>query len=52
MARALEEYVILGVKTTIPLHQALIDDPEFAAGDYSIKWLERWLAKRAAQGSA
>ncbi len=50
MARALEEYVILGVKTTIPLHQALIDDPEFGAGDYSIKWLERWLAKRAAYG--
>ena len=47
MARALEEYVILGVKTTIPLHQALVEDPEFAAGDYSIKWLERWLAKRA-----
>ena len=51
MARALEEYVIHGVKTTIPLHQALIDDPEFAAGDYSIKWLERWLAKRTAAGS-
>ena len=47
MARALEEYVILGVKTTIPLHQALVEDPEFGRGDYSIKWLERWLAERA-----
>ena len=49
MARALEEYVILGVKTTIPLHQALMDDPAFGRGDYSIKWLERWLAGRAAE---
>ena len=48
LRRALEEYVIHGPKTTIPLHQALIEDPEFQAGDYSIKWLERWLAKRAA----
>ena len=48
--RALEEYVIHGPKTTIPLHQALIEDPEFQAGDYSIKWLERWLAQRAAVG--
>ena len=45
--RALEEYVIHGPKTTIPLHQALIEAPDFIAGDYSIKWLERWLAARA-----
>ncbi|WP_243445813.1 acetyl-CoA carboxylase biotin carboxylase subunit [Polymorphobacter arshaanensis] len=47
--RALEEYVIHGPKTTIPLHQALIEAPDFIAGDYSIKWLERWLAARAAE---
>ncbi|QXQ05730.1 acetyl-CoA carboxylase biotin carboxylase subunit [Sphingosinicellaceae bacterium] len=52
LRRALEEYVIHGPKTTIPLHQALIEDPEFQAGDYSIKWLERWLAERAAAASA
>ena len=34
------------IKTTIPLHQALLDDPEFQAGDYTIKWLEEWLAAR------
>ncbi len=49
LRRALEEFVIHGPKTTIPLHQALIEDPEFIDGDYSIKWLERWLAKRAAE---
>jgi acetyl-CoA carboxylase biotin carboxylase subunit len=45
LRRALEEFVIDGVKTTIPLHQALLDDPEFQAGDYTIKWLEDWLAR-------
>ena len=45
LRRALEEYVIEGMKTTIPLHQKLIDDPEFRAGDYTIKWLEEWLAR-------
>ena len=52
LRRALEEYVIHGPKTTIPLHQALVDDPEFQAGDYSIKWLERWLAGRAEAAAA
>ncbi|MFS0735542.1 acetyl-CoA carboxylase biotin carboxylase subunit [Sphingomonas sp. 1P06PA] len=45
LRRALEEFVIDGVKTTIPLHQKLIEDPEFKSGDYTIKWLEQWLAK-------
>ena len=43
--RALEEFVVDGLKTTIPLHQALIEDPEFQAGEYTIKWLEEWLAR-------
>jgi len=45
LRRALEEYVIEGMKTTIPLHQKLLGDPEFLNGDYTIKWLEEWLAK-------
>jgi acetyl-CoA carboxylase, biotin carboxylase subunit len=47
LRRALEEFVIEGVKTTIPLHQALLDEPDFQSGDYSIKWLEAWLAREA-----
>jgi acetyl-CoA carboxylase biotin carboxylase subunit len=47
LRRALEEYVIEGMKTTIPLHQKLLRDPEFQNGDYTIKWLEEWLAKDA-----
>ena len=46
LRRALEEFVVEGVKTTIPLHQALLDDPEFQRGDYTIKWLEEWLARQ------
>jgi acetyl-CoA carboxylase biotin carboxylase subunit len=45
--RALEEFVIHGPKTTIPLQQAIIEAPDFIDGNYSIKWLERWLAARA-----
>ncbi|GLT01916.1 acetyl-CoA carboxylase biotin carboxylase subunit [Sphingobium jiangsuense] len=45
LRRALEEYVIEGMKTTIPLHQKLLNDPEFQNGDYTIKWLEEWLEK-------
>jgi len=47
LRRALEEYVILGMKTTIPLHQKLLTDPDFQNGDYTIKWLEEWLARDA-----
>ena len=47
LKRALEEMVIGGVKTSIPLHQALLQEPDFIHGDYTIKWLEEWLAKRA-----
>ncbi len=48
LRRALEEFVIEGVKTTIPLHQAIIQDPDFIDGNYTIKWLEEWLARQDA----
>ena len=47
LRRALEETVITGVKTTIPLHQALLNEPDIQNGDYTIKWLEEWLAREA-----
>ena len=47
LKRALEEFVVEGMKTTIPLHQKLVRDPEFLEGDYTIKWLEQWLAKNS-----
>jgi acetyl-CoA carboxylase biotin carboxylase subunit len=51
LRRALEETVIEGVKTTIPLHQALLQQRDIQNGDYSIKWLEEWLATDAAAES-
>ena len=52
LKRALEEFVVEGMKTTIPLHQRLIRDPEFLSGDYTIKWLERWLERSRDQVEA
>jgi acetyl-CoA carboxylase biotin carboxylase subunit len=52
LRRALEEFVIDGMKTTIPLHQKLVDDPEFRQGQYTIKWLEEWLAREVPEGGA
>jgi acetyl-CoA carboxylase biotin carboxylase subunit len=47
LKRALEEFVVEGVKTTIPLHQKVVRDEAFASGDYTIKWLERWLEEQS-----
>ena len=44
--RALEEYVITGIETTIPLHQDIIKHPDFVNGDYNIHWLENFVASR------
>ena len=40
MRRALDEFAVEGIKTTIPLHRRIVDAPEFQAGDYTIHWLE------------
>jgi acetyl-CoA carboxylase, biotin carboxylase subunit len=45
LRRALEEYVIGGIETTIPLHQRLVDAPDFINGDYDIHWLERFVGR-------
>jgi acetyl-CoA carboxylase biotin carboxylase subunit len=45
MRRALDEFAIVGIQTTIPLHQRIVDDPEFQRGDYTIHWLESFVAK-------
>jgi len=46
LRRALEEMVVEGVKTNIPLHQELLRQTDVLNGDYSIKWLEQWLEQR------
>jgi acetyl-CoA carboxylase biotin carboxylase subunit len=40
MKRALQEFVIEGIKTTIPFHLKLMDDPKFKEGDFTTKFLE------------
>jgi acetyl-CoA carboxylase biotin carboxylase subunit len=45
MQRCLSEMVVDGIKTTIPLHKRIMADPEFQSGDYTIHWLERFVAK-------
>ena len=47
LRRSLEEYVIEGIETTVPLHQKLIADPQFLDGNYDIHWLEAWMAGTA-----
>ena len=42
--RALGELIVDGVDTTVPLFRALLDEPDIQRGDYSIHWLEKWLA--------
>jgi len=38
--RALEQFIIEGVKTSIPLHRAILDDPSFIAGNFSTRFME------------
>ena len=46
LRRAIVETVIEGVKTTLPLHLWILDQPDFQKGDYTIHWLEKKLAER------
>lgn len=45
LKRSLDEYVIGGIQTTIPLHQALTNDDDFVTGDYNIHWLEEFIGR-------
>jgi acetyl-CoA carboxylase biotin carboxylase subunit len=45
MRRALDEFVIEGIKTTIPLHRRIFEDPDFQKGHVSTAFLEQFLAR-------
>ena len=49
MRRALDEFVIEGIKTTIPFHRQLMDDPRFQAGDFDTGFLANFQLKRQAE---
>ena len=46
LRRTLDEYVIGGIETTIPLHQEIITQPDFINGEYDIHWLEKMVERR------
>ena len=45
MRRALDEFVIEGIKTTIPFHRQLMDDPRYIAGDYTTAFMDTFKMK-------
>jgi acetyl-CoA carboxylase biotin carboxylase subunit len=45
LKRALDEFVVDGIETTLPLFRALVREPDIADGNYHIHWLERFLAE-------
>ncbi len=47
LKRSLDEFVVDGVETTIPLFQRLMAEPDFQNGDYHIHWLEGFLSREA-----
>ncbi len=52
MRRALNEFVIEGVHTTIPFHQQLMDDPHFQAGTFDTRFLESFALQEPAEADA
>ena len=48
LRRAVDEFVVDGVKTTLPLFQRLIKEPDIIAGNYDIHWLEKYLKENKA----
>ena len=47
MERALSQFIVQGIDTSIPLHQEIFADSDFRAGEFDTKFMERFLAKRA-----
>jgi acetyl-CoA carboxylase biotin carboxylase subunit len=51
MKRALDVMIVEGIKTTIPLHRRIMDDPDFEAGRFTTKFMERYQRKPASSSS-
>ncbi len=52
LRRALDEMVVDGIETTLPLFRALVREPDIIDGDYHIHWLEQYLAGEPAGQAA
>jgi acetyl-CoA carboxylase biotin carboxylase subunit len=46
MERALSQFVVQGIDTSIAMHQAIFQDPDFRAGNFDTKFMERFLEKK------
>jgi acetyl-CoA carboxylase biotin carboxylase subunit len=49
MSRALGEFMIRGIKTTIPFQQEIMRHPDFINGSYDIGWVAKYLEEREAK---
>ena len=47
LARAIEEFAVIGIETTLPLFRRIAESPDFRAGRYNVHWLERFVAGAA-----
>ena len=52
LRRSLDEFIIDGIDTTIPLFQTLVRNPDIQNGLYDIHWLEKFLADGGMDGAA
>ncbi len=52
MRWALDQFVVEGVRTTVPFHREVLRDPEFLSGDFDTAYIERFLERRAANAPA
>ena len=52
MQRALDMFVVEGIHTTIPLHRRILADPEFRAGTFDTKFMERFFEREQEQREA
>jgi acetyl-CoA carboxylase biotin carboxylase subunit len=46
MERALSQFIVQGIETSIPLHQAIFADTGFRAGEFDTKFMEKFLANK------
>jgi acetyl-CoA carboxylase, biotin carboxylase subunit len=46
MGRALDFFIVEGIDTTIPLHQEILQDPDFVAGSFTTRFLPQFLERR------
>jgi acetyl-CoA carboxylase biotin carboxylase subunit len=52
MSRALEQFVVRGIHTTIPLHQKIFQDPDFREGKFDTKFMERFFEREKEKAAA